>query len=358
MPHASDSAGAKPFGAHYWPCLSAGQLSYGDSLARLIFGASLGKYIERSPALRNMLWALEAGLLHLFWWASARLSPARASATGGWLARALGPHLDKTRQLKMNLRVAFPEKSDVEIDTLVRDIWGNLGAVLAEYPHLREICTGAGEDRLETLVAGDIEALHEGGKPAIFVSAHLANWEVCPAAGVRLGIPLTVLYTPMRNPRLDQMLLRSRQELGYGLLSRDADMREIVHHLSQRRSLGLIIDQRVDSGELVPFFGVNKATTLIPARLALRFGCQLVPVRVERLSGARFRVTFYDAVRPADGDASGREKAIDMMRKVNAHFEAWIREHPEQWLCSKRRWPKDITAAAAAGREQTPERTH
>jgi len=53
---------------------------------------------------------------------------------------AIGPRLDKTRLIRRNVTIAFPEKSVAEIDLLVREIWGNLGAVLAEFPHLETIC--------------------------------------------------------------------------------------------------------------------------------------------------------------------------------------------------------------------------
>jgi KDO2-lipid IV(A) lauroyltransferase len=267
---------------------------------------------------------------------------------GRSLLRALGPRLQKSRQLRLNLRIAFPEKADAEIETLLRAVWGNLGAVLAEYPHLDTICAREADERLKRVVAGDIRALREPGTPGIFVAAHLANWEIPAAAAVRLGLPLGVLYTPAANPRVDRMLQRQRQVLGCTFFDRDADMRELLRHLSKGGCVGVIMDQRVDSGEPIPFFGHDKATTLVPARLALRLGCELVPVRVQRLEGARFRLTFYDPVRPDPGAANEVERARQMMAKVNLLFEAWIREQPQDWLCSKRRWPKDVTPVASS----------
>ncbi len=287
------------------------------------------------------MWAFEAALLALLWKISACLSPDRASATGQRLLKILGPRLShKTRIFKRNLALAFPDKTATELNALIREIWGNFGAVLAEYPHLKNICNHEAEQRIETVVKGNIQALGQSGKGAIFVSAHLANWEVCPAAGARLGLPLKVVYTPLQNPWLDRMLLRQRQALDYEPISKDGSMPQIIRQLAAGGSVGMIIDQRFDNGEPVPFFGLDKVTTLIPARLALRFNCELVPIRAERLQGARFRVTFYEPIRPDNEAASERDQLFQMMAKVNALFETWIREHPQQWLCSKRRWPK------------------
>ena len=81
------------------------------------------------------------------------------------------------------------------------------------------------------------------------------------------------------------MVQRRRRALGCGFVPNDVGARPLLAELAAGRSLGLLADLRVDSGELVPFFGEPAPTTLVPARLALKFGYPLVPIRVERLAG-------------------------------------------------------------------------
>jgi Kdo2-lipid IVA lauroyltransferase/acyltransferase len=309
------------------------------TLAKLFLGNRLRKRVDSSPLLRWMRWAIEAGVLAGLWRASARMTPERASETGQRLLRWLGPRLHKTRHFRRNLALAFPDSSEAEIDRLVRETWGNSGAVLAEYPHLGEIRTG----RTETVVKFDVDSVRDCKRRAIFVAAHLANWEIAAAAAAQFGVPLTVVYTPQENPWVDRMLHRHRSALGCKLVARDDAMRVMVRELTAGRSIGLLVDQRVDSGVPVPFFGIDKLTTLVPARLALRFECDLIPVRVERLPGARFRVTAHEPVRCADATLSDHDRALEMTRRINAVFEEWIREFPEQWFCSNRRWAKTAT---------------
>jgi KDO2-lipid IV(A) lauroyltransferase len=74
------------------------------------------------------------------------------------------------------------------------------------------------------------------------------------------------------------------------------------------------------------------------AELALRFNVPIVPARVERLDGARFRLTVYEPLAlPADRNKDTAVPAI--LTEINARLEAWIRERPEQWLWLHRRWP-------------------
>jgi KDO2-lipid IV(A) lauroyltransferase len=114
----------------------------------------------------------------------------------------------------------------------------------------------------------------------------------------------------------------------------------LVAELVAGRSLGLLADLRVDGGEPIPFFGQMVSTTLVPARLALKFGCPLVPLRVERLGPARFRATAHRPIRPDDESADPLAQARSMMRQFNALLESWIREQPAGWQCLKRRWSK------------------
>ncbi len=87
-------------------------------------------------------------------------------------------------------------------------------------------------------------------------------------------------------------------------------------------------------------------TNTVPARLALKQDCELVPVRVERLGGARYRVTMGAPVRPRDATVPQAAQALDMSAQLNGLFEEWIRETPGEWMCLARRFPKELDKAA------------
>jgi KDO2-lipid IV(A) lauroyltransferase len=311
-------------------------------LAKLFLANALRKRADRSPRLLRLLWAIEGGLIAALAALSRLVSPDRASAAGRRLMRALGPRLAKTRVFKRNLQVAFPEKSAGELDELVREIWGNMGAILAEYPHLETICRSEGEQRLEIIRKGDSQVFRDAHRPAVFVSAHLANWEIAAGAVVFVGVPLTGIYTPIQNPWFDRMLYQARLALGCGMVKREGAVRQLMKALRSGVSVGLLVDQRVDAGEPVSFFGHDMNTSMTPAQLALRFDCELIPVQVQRRTGARYRVIFHEPVRADDEAADEHQKMLQMTRKLNALFESWIRERPHEWMCSKRRWAKDL----------------
>jgi KDO2-lipid IV(A) lauroyltransferase len=65
----------------------------------------------------------------------------------------------------------------------------------------------------------------------------------------------------------------------------------------------------------------------------------MFPAHLERLGGARFRLTVEAPVaRPQPGDKQAEAKA--MMIEVNRILERWIRQRPEDWLWLHRRWDR------------------
>lgn len=287
---------------------------------------------------QGLVWRLQALGLAAFWRLCAAVPPERAADFAGALMMWLGPRLRRHSTVKRNMRRAFRERSRREKLLLARGVWANFGRVLAEYPHLSTICREEAERRLEVVVQDESAAWRRGEKPAVFVTGHLGNWELCAATVVGQGLPLAVVYSPQENPLLEAMIQRKREALDCGMVSKDAGIRELIRHIENGRSIGLLADQRVDSGEPVPFFGRPSLTTLAPARLALKFGLELVPMRVERRPGSRFRVTFHPALRPRDKGLDRHQQALDLMGQFNALFESWVRRRPSQWNCMKRRW--------------------
>jgi KDO2-lipid IV(A) lauroyltransferase len=252
----------------------------------------------------------------------------------------LGPHIKHTLKIERNLKQAFPELSQAELNAVVRMTWGNMGAVLAEYPHLGNIQSASKPPRIETLVSAEIESLRGRGQPMIFVTGHFGNWELAAAVAGGLVGSLSVIHTEQDNPFILSAIQRQRRALGCGFVSKEAGLRPILRLLDQGTSIGMLVDVKLESGEPLLFFGREALTTLNPAQLALRFHCPLVPIQVERLRDARFRVTVHKPVVPDDPQAHRHDQARQMMSQVNALFEAWIRQHPGQWWCSGNRWPK------------------
>ena len=310
-------------------------------MPQFIIGNSIKSFAEKYPVVRNAIWLAEAGIFRAFFGLLGLLPVETASRLAQRLAMAVGPHLKKHKVFMRNIELAFPDKSAQQCEVIVRGIWANMGAIIGEFPHLQTICQDEKHKRLKIAVAGHIEALQQsGGKPVIVVSAHQSNWEVAGAAVSQMGIPCADAYTPMGNPWLNRMISKYREVLGVKFFPRENSMKPMLRHLANGESLGFFMDQRIDDGQPVPFMGMDKMTTVVPAKLGLRFDCQILPLRVQRQGDAQYLVTFYPPVQVDDEDADEAEKILQITRKINGYLEHWVRESPMEWFPSKRRWDK------------------
>ena len=291
------------------------------------------------PATRFLLWPMQGLALALFWSCCAATTPERAAALGARLGRSLGPRLHWHRRLRDNLTVALPYATAAQVEAIARQAWGSFGATLAEYAHFETIADRAFGQHVDVILHPGAEAARTRGESFIFVTAHLGNWEIAAATARHRGLPLTVMHSPPTNPLTRRLLQRRRRVLGCEFLASGDGIRPLMHELRAGRSIGLLVDSRVKNGDPVPFCAQATTTTVVPARLALKFGCPLVPVRVERLRPGHFRVTLHDPVQP-DPVLAPEGQARQMMATVNALFESWIVERPHEWQCLQNRWPR------------------
>ncbi len=290
---------------------------------------------NRTSFFRRMRYGLETVLAYLVYGFFRLLPLSGASATGGFLLRALGPRMGISRIALKNLDLAFPEKSSAEKQRILVGMWDNLGRVIAEYPHLHRIwpCVElAGREHLE--------AARDSGRPAIFLAGHLANWEINAIGARQCGLPLHLVYRKPNNSGVDGLLRHARDSGATGHIEKGAaGAREIFSLLRQGQAIGMLVDQKLNEGVAVPFFGHLAMTASAFAQFALKFDCPLYPSRIERLEGCRFRMTVFPALnvtRTGDKEADVQNILVAM----NAMLEDWIRARPEQWLWIHKRWPQ------------------
>ncbi len=243
-----------------------------------------------------------------------------------------------TGNIRRNLSIAFPEKNSAELNGLTERACGNLGIAAAELV-LAERIWAEREQRIEFVTQGGTDLRSYRGQPVVMVTGHIGAWQIAGYIAAQYGLRVTSIYAPEQNPYLRPFILKLRSALPLNFLSRDGCMRGLTKELQQGHAVGLASDTRLDSGDLVPFFGVPTPTNTTAARLAIRHNCEFFPVRAERLPGMRYRITLCRPIRPSDEKANATEQARQMTEKLFELFEEWIRETPDQWMCFGRRWP-------------------
>jgi KDO2-lipid IV(A) lauroyltransferase len=115
---------------------------------------------------------------------------------------------------------------------------------------------------------------------------------------------------------------------------------QMLRLMRQGLHFGAMMDQKLNEGIAVPFFGHDAMTATAPVEIALRTGGPIVPVRCVRLPDSRFRIEVLPPL--AFGRTEDRKAdTMRILRQINEIMEGWIREYPEQWFWLHRRWPKE-----------------
>jgi KDO2-lipid IV(A) lauroyltransferase len=177
---------------------------------------------------------------------------------------------------------------------------------------------------------------------AIFFSAHFGNWEMVLPIASQLGMAVSGFYRRASNPVMDRIISTQRMAAlgpGVAMFPKGAQgARQALAHVMRGGSLGLLVDQKMNDGIAVPFFGRNAMTAPAAAQFALRFDLPMVPIRVQRLGPARVRMI----VEPPLAVARTGDRQADILAlttAMNATVEGWVRADPGAWLWLHKRWP-------------------
>ena len=246
----------------------------------------------------------------------------------------------KKEIIKNNILKVFKQYSDTEIDKLIKKMWSNYGLTFAEYVFLDKF-------RFNKLPKSHIEISGEEilvkvkkvGKPVIFISAHLANFEIMAMELEKKNINLAAIYRPLNNFFLNPFMVYLRKkylckkQVKKGLIG----TRETINYIKNNNSIALMVDQRVGESERYPFFGVPAHTTTIPAQLALKYDLEIIPIFLERKEENFFKMEIQQPLKYEKTQNSDKDKK-NITIEINRIIEQMILKNPSQWIWTHSRW--------------------
>jgi Kdo2-lipid IVA lauroyltransferase/acyltransferase len=268
----------------------------------------------------------------------------RASALMGWCWRTFAPKTKRHPRAHSQLEAALPELTPHERDDILRAMWDNLGRTFAEGMLLDRLL--AEPDRIvveNEVLAAELHRPNDTIRGTIFVSMHSGNWEALGVPLAERGMRVAALYQAVQNPMLERYLLAQREKLyRAGMISKGSHaMKRIVRLLRSGDAVGMLADHRqAGRGIMVPFFGQDAPSTPLPATLALRTGARLVLTRCRRVGPVRFTIDLKEILADPTDD---HDKDVGRITgAIQAQFEAWIRERPQEWMWAHRRWSREV----------------
>ena len=270
--------------------------------------------------------------------------PARAAyMTGramGKLAYLLAADLRRTGAI--NLRLAFPEKSDKERSQLLRESFGSLGRLLGFFS---QFSSRSREDLARLIEVQGLEHLEAAkavhGNRLILYTGHLGAWELTSFGLSLVNHPFTFLVRRIDNPRIEEMVDRVRKKFGNETIDKLSAARSMLKILrSGETPLGLLPDLNTldDEAIFVDFMGVPAATTFVVAKLAVRTKTPLVPVFAPWSEEKGKYLLIVEPLIPVEPTGDEEADVRQLTIKLTQRIENQIRQYPGQWLWIHKRW--------------------
>ena len=259
-----------------------------------------------------------------------------SSLLGGIILYTFGLFSSRNNIGMKNLDIVFPKKEKREKKKILRSMWFHFGRVVGEYPHLKNIST-LNNPNIEIVGIDNLLNPLKINKNCIFFSAHLGNWELSSHPLTQNGHSINFIYRSANNKLVDNLLNKIRAEYGVKLISKGKDgAKECIKALKGKENLGMLIDQKMNDGLSINFFGREAMTATAIAKLSLKFDCPVIPSICVRAKGIKFIIQYFKPISSKKLIALGSERKI--MLYLNSYIEDWILKYPEQWIWIHNRW--------------------
>tara|TARA_B100002051_G_C16686631_1_gene612992 strand:+ start:568 stop:1434 length:867 start_codon:yes stop_codon:yes gene_type:complete len=260
-----------------------------------------------------------------------------ASNLGSKIGKVFGKLIRSDKIILKNISyINQYSKTKIEnTDQIVNDVFSNYGRILSDYVYLNKFRSGSLKKYVNIEGNNFLEEIKSKNKKVVFVSGHFNNFELMAMFIEAAGIELAAIYRPLNNIFLNKIMenIRLKHICKNQIKKGKSGTRELLNSLKKNFSVAIMIDQRVSEGIGCNFFGIPAFTTTIPAQIVKKYGCEIVPVHIERYEDIKFKLTIN---KPIKFDENLNLEDITL--ELNKILEKMILKNPSQWILTHNRW--------------------
>jgi len=264
----------------------------------------------------------------------------------GWItSRLVAPVAGYDRRVRENLAHVLPTMPPHKARRLSKRVSDNFGRNLIELYSPDEFVARCHDIPVEGPGLQTIREEQAAGRPVIFVTGHIGNFNALRVAMIREGCDFGVFYRPLSNTWFNRRYIAAMGTISQPMFQQGRrGMSQMVRHLRRGGTLAILNDLNAHDGVPLDFFGKPALTSLVTAEMALKFNALLVPGWcLRQANGLDFRVVIEAPLPHSD--------PVTMTRQINDRLEKQVRRNMDQWLWIHRRW-KDATGPLAEGAAQ------
>ena len=249
-------------------------------------------------------------------------------------------HLIRYRRevVYQNLVRSFPEKQEKEIQEIEKRFFRYFCDLFLETfktltiskEEMLKHCT------LEAETQAIFDQLSREKQSFMIVMGHFGNWEWSGNVfSIRGKHQLYVIYHPLSSKYFNGLMYKMRTRFGTKLIAMKDTLREMVKHRNELTATAFIADQSPlpDRAYWMSFMNQDTPVFLGIEKIALKIRYPIVYISIRRVKRGYYTV-FADRIElPLKPQETGAITEIHTRK-----LEADIRNTPENWLWTHRRW--------------------
>ncbi len=244
----------------------------------------------------------------------------------------------RDRNVRENLRSAFPESPPREIEGLAKRIFRNYARSLVDFGRYRGMSPGKLEGEISGVEGGEhIDTALRAGRGILLVTGHIGNWELGGLYFVSKGLTLNVVGLPDIAPEINDIRETYRKRYDIRTILLDGTpfaALEMMAALRRGEVVAMLVDRWENgNGVQVDIFGKPRLLPRGPFVLSRATGAMILPGFVVR--SGRSYIGIYEKPFMAEG----RDDA-PYARIVARSLEQIITRYPDQWY-NFERFPED-----------------
>ncbi len=284
---------------------------------------------------KKVLYLIQSLIIYLFFLISKIIGLKLSRILFSFIFIRIGNLFKSKKIILKNLDKILPDANSLEKKLIINKMWSNYGKTFIEYIHLNFFKKNSNHITIKNKKV--LTEILRKNKPVIFISGHFANYELMSMELTKANIKLATIYRPLNNIFLNFFMeyLRKnfvcKNQIKKGLNG----VKEALEHMKKGNSIALMVDQRVSEGSRINFFNSSAYTTTLPAQLASRFNCEIIPIYISRTQEDRFEMEILDPVKISES-AEDDKKLVT--KKINEVIERLILRDPSQWILTHNRW--------------------
>ncbi len=284
---------------------------------------------------KKILYFFQAIIVYLFFLISKIIGLKLSRILFSFIFIKIGNLFRSKNKIYENLEKICPDKSILEKRVTIDKMWSNYGKTFTEYVYLNVFKKRT--DHIKIKNKKIIDEIVQNNKQVVFISGHFSNFELMSMELTKAKVKLATIYRPLNNFFLNPFMeyIRKTFVCKHQIKKGLNGVKEALEFMKQGYSIALMVDQRVSEGSKLNFFNSDAYTTTLPAQLATRFNCEIIPIYISRGIDDKFEMEILNPIQISENLKKDKEL---ITKKINEIIEKLILRDPSQWILTHDRW--------------------